>query len=318
MPESPADLGSAMNVRPAITIVTPCLNRAEMIVATVESVRDQVLDGPIEHLVMDGGSTDETLDILRQYPDVTVISEPDSGLYDALNKGIARAKGSIVGILNSDDVYRPGAIRKAVEAFASATAAAMVCGGAEVVDGPAGGDTVIRRYDSTENRSLDPQDLLLGVPIVNARFYRRALFERIGLFDTRYKIVADRDFLLRAALAGVEAAPIEGAVYAYGSHGGSLTIGGIGARRRIAEETIEMAEDWLGRTPPISGAAGRSMKRLHAQCVLVCIVDCLRRGDLGGASRWAGRAARSNGLWPIDAVGAVGVWAKRRVRMEWA
>ncbi|BAQ15732.1 glycosyltransferase family 2 protein [Methyloceanibacter caenitepidi] len=305
-----------MTSQPAVTIVTPCLNRADMIAAAVESVRDQDFDGRIEHLVMDGGSTDGTLDLLKCYPEVTVVSEPDNGLYDALNKGIARAQASIVGLLNSDDVYRPHAVRKAVAAFSADPAAAMVCGGADILEGAASSDTVIRRYDNADNRNLDPQDLLLGVPIVNARFYRRALFDQVGLFDTRYKIVADRDFLLRAALADAAAAPIEGVVYAYGSHGGSLTIGGIGARRRIAEESIEMAEDWLGRTPQMSAAAARSMKRLHAQCTLICVADSLRRGDVSDASRWAGRAMRSNGLWPVSALGAVGAWAVRRMRLE--
>ncbi|MDJ0512495.1 MAG: glycosyltransferase family 2 protein [Methyloceanibacter sp.] len=303
-----------MNAPPTVTIITPCLNRAGMIAVAIDSVQEQHFEGTIEHIVMDGGSTDGTLDVLSRYPRITVVSEPDSGLYDALNKGIARAQGDIVGLLNSDDAYRHDAIRKAVEAFAVQPDADMICGGAEVVEGTETERPVIRQYDTLQNRSLQPEDVLLGVPTINARFFRRAVFETFGPFDTRYKVVADRDFLLRATLAGAVAVPIEGVVYAYSSHGGSLTIGGLGARRRIAEETIVMAEDWLRRSPPVSSDVSRSMKRLHAQCMLVCIADCLRQGDLGGAGRWGARASKLNGMWPVDAVAAVGAWAQRRMR----
>ncbi len=82
-----------------LVIVTPCLNRAGMI-AAIESVRDQDYGGEIEHLVMDGGSTDGTLETLARYPHVAVLSgDPDEGLYDALNKGVARARGAVVGLL---------------------------------------------------------------------------------------------------------------------------------------------------------------------------------------------------------------------------
>lgn len=303
-----------MSAQPLVTIVTPCLNRAGMIAAAVESVRDQGYGGEIEHLVMDGGSTDGTLETLARYPHVTVVSEPDEGLYDALNKGIARARGSVIGLLNSDDTYRRDAVRSAVAAFSDHPEASMACGGAVVVDRDEDAGTIIRRYDEPENRSLDPADLLLGVPIVNARFYRRSLFDAVGLFDTRYRIVADRDFLLRAALAGETAAPIPEPVYEYGSHSGSLTIGGIESRRRIAEETIVMTEAWLNRTPPVPAPAARSLKRLHAQCMLTCMADAARRGDVAALNACVRRGTALNGSWPLDAAGAVGAWAARRIR----
>ncbi|ODR95864.1 hypothetical protein AUC70_03115 [Methyloceanibacter stevinii] len=302
-----------MTAQPLVTIITPCLNRAGMIATAVQSVRDQDYGGGIQHLVMDGGSRDGTLDVLAHYPQVTVISEPDGGLYDALNKGIARAQGSIIGLLNSDDTYRPVAVRAAVAVLQDQPFVSMACGGATVVDRDGEPGTVIRHYDGAENRSLEPRDLLLGVPIVNARFYRRALFDAIGRFETRYRIVADRDFLLRAALAGETAATIPEVVYEYGSHCGSLTIGGIDARRRIAEETIALTESWLSRTPPVPASAARSLKRLHAQCMLICMADGARRGDFGSLRECLRRGTKLNGTWPINAVGALGAWAARRI-----
>ena len=91
---------------PIITIITPSLNRAKFIEEAIKSVLNQDYP-PVEHIIMDGGSTDGTLDILNSYSHLTVISQPDHGMYDAINKGIRMAKGNIIGIRNSDDYYEP-------------------------------------------------------------------------------------------------------------------------------------------------------------------------------------------------------------------
>ena len=94
------------NKLPTITTITPSLNRAKFIDEAIKSVLNQ--DYPhVEHIIIDGGSTDGTLDVLALYPNLKVISEPDQGIYDAINKGIRMAKGDIIGILNSDDYYEP-------------------------------------------------------------------------------------------------------------------------------------------------------------------------------------------------------------------
>ena len=95
---------------PTITVVTPSFNAAATIDETLRSVREQ--DYPhVEHVVVDGGSTDGTVDILDRAEGVCYVSEPDRGLSHAMNKGVAMASGSIVGWLNADDVYLPGALR---------------------------------------------------------------------------------------------------------------------------------------------------------------------------------------------------------------
>src|SRR5688500_2854733 len=88
---------------PSVSIVTPCLNAAATIEHTLESVRAQD-HGHVEHIVVDGGSTDGTLDLLQRAPGIRFISEPDRGLSDAVNKGVAMATGDVVGWLNADDV----------------------------------------------------------------------------------------------------------------------------------------------------------------------------------------------------------------------
>ena len=97
---------------PLVSVVTPSLNQAAYIEEAILSVREQ--DYPrIEHIVVDGGSTDGTLEILRRHPHVVWSSEPDEGQADALNKGFARARGTVLGWLNADDRYLPGAVSAA-------------------------------------------------------------------------------------------------------------------------------------------------------------------------------------------------------------
>jgi glycosyltransferase involved in cell wall biosynthesis len=101
---------------PRISVITPSFNSAQTIRETIESVVNQNYS-PLEHLVIDGGSTDGTQDILRLYPHLSWVSEKDEGHYHAMNKGIQRCQGEVVAILNADDCYNPGALLKIGQAF---------------------------------------------------------------------------------------------------------------------------------------------------------------------------------------------------------
>src|SRR5688572_24634649 len=103
---------------PKISVITPCFNSIQTIAETLQSVTEQRYPN-LEHLVIDGGSTDGTVDLLKRASGLTWISEKDAGIYDAMNKGIRRASGEVIGILNSDDRYRPDALWKVGEAFAA-------------------------------------------------------------------------------------------------------------------------------------------------------------------------------------------------------
>lgn len=119
---------------PLVTIVTPSFNQGRFIRATIESVLSQDYSN-IEYIVVDGGSTDETLDIVHEYSDkLTCISECDNGQSDAINKGFRMANGQIVAWLNSDDVYEPGCISKAVNAFHTYPNAALIYGNGYIID----------------------------------------------------------------------------------------------------------------------------------------------------------------------------------------
>src|SRR5262245_41431170 len=101
---------------PKISIVTPSFNSAHTIRFTLESVATQDYSN-VEHIVVDGGSTDGTLDILKEYPRLLSVSEKDEGHYHAMDKGSLMATGDVVAILNADDCYRPGVLRQVAAAF---------------------------------------------------------------------------------------------------------------------------------------------------------------------------------------------------------
>jgi glycosyltransferase involved in cell wall biosynthesis len=120
-----------MNNKPLISIITPSLNRADFIEEAVQSVINQ--DYPfVEHIIVDGGSSDVTLEILENYPRLRVVSELDEGIYDALNKGIVLAQGDILGFLNSDDYYEPYVFSEIINIFKKNPNIDAVVGGIDI------------------------------------------------------------------------------------------------------------------------------------------------------------------------------------------
>jgi len=179
---------------PSISLVTPSLNQGRFIHATIESVLSQEYP-ELEYLVQDGGSTDETLDVLRRYQGwITWISEKDRGQADAINRGLHRARGEVLGYLNSDDVLRPGALHAVGEAFASRPETLFVYGRAAYLD--AEGKTVspyLVRPDALE-RLADA--CFIAQP---AAFFRRRIWDEVGDFDETLHHTMDYDYWLRIA-----------------------------------------------------------------------------------------------------------------------
>ncbi len=185
---------------PELTIITPCLNAAATLPATLASVRAQGIDG-LEHIVVDGGSTDGTVDLLRATDGIRWISEPDRGLAHALNKGIAMATGDVIGEINADDVYEPGALHIVRDAFRAQPEAMWLTGYCRIID--AAGEEIRRPVTGYKNWLL--RRYSLGLYLTHnfmsapATFFRREALAEAGGFDERYRISVDYDLQLKIA-----------------------------------------------------------------------------------------------------------------------
>ncbi len=187
-----------MTSTPLVSIVTPSYNQAAFLEQTILSVLNQD-HAAIEYLVVDGGSTDGSVDIIRKHEKRLSwwVSENDRGQADAINKGLKRAKGEIIAWLNSDDVYLPGVVRKAVETMTANSNAAMVHGDVLAVNG-AGNPINLMRYGSWGLRGL-MRFQIIGQPAV---FMRRSALLQAGLLDLQYHFLLDHQLWLRVAQHG--------------------------------------------------------------------------------------------------------------------
>jgi glycosyltransferase involved in cell wall biosynthesis len=178
-----------------ISVVTAVWNREKTIADAIDSVQAQSHQ-EIEHLIIDGASTDNSLSIIESRKDgrTIVFSEPDNGIYDALNKGIALATGEIIGLMHSDDFFARDDVLAKVAAAFEATDVMAVYGDLDYVaaDNP---EAIIRHWKS---EPFTPARLRRGwMPPHPTLYLRRSVFEKYGLYDTSYRIAADYDAVLR-------------------------------------------------------------------------------------------------------------------------
>jgi glycosyltransferase involved in cell wall biosynthesis len=207
---------------PLVSIITPVLNRVETMGVCLASVTRQTYR-PIEHIVVDGGSTDGTLDLLREYRSPHLfhwVSEPDNGMYEAINKGIAISRGEVLAYLNSDDLYLPWSVEVAVRALQQ-PGIELVYGDLGILRGERKGK--LRRFNIQFKPDFNLRHFsfvaTIGQPAV---FWRRSLTERIGLFDTGYRLIGDCEYWLRAALSGTEPKHISELMALQVEHGSTL------------------------------------------------------------------------------------------------
>lgn len=185
---------------PSITIVTPSYNQAAFLERTLRSVHEQNYP-KIEHLVVDGGSTDGSVDIIRRYQDRLAwwVSEKDRGQSHAINKGLTRATGDVVGWLNSDDTLAPGALLRIGRIYAACPDVDLVYGNTCLIDAD---DRVLRRAVSFQVGRRALIRLNRNIWCQPGTTWRRALQDRIGVLDESLHFAMDGDLWIRAARAG--------------------------------------------------------------------------------------------------------------------
>lgn len=180
---------------PKITVITVCLNDKSTVEDTILSVTSQT-HRPLEYIVVDGDSTDGTKDILEKYRDrmAVLISERDRGIYHAMNKGLARATGDIVGFLNADDVYTDTSVLAQV-AKALADRDVEACYADLVYVSKSNSEKVVRYWKS---KPYEPGSFKRGWMIAHPTFFvRRSVYERLGGFDPAYRLQADFELAMR-------------------------------------------------------------------------------------------------------------------------
>ena len=188
-------VNSAKRLLPKITIVTPSFNQGKFIERTIKSVLSQNYPN-LEYIVVDGGSTDETLDILKKYEKhLRWISEQDTGQSEAINKGFRMATGEIVAWLNSDDTYLPNALKTVGQYFAGHPDVMMVYGEGYIIDE---NDNRKRRFPFTEPK-FDLWKLIYYSDYIlqQATFFRRSTFETIALLNEDLHYGMDWDLFIR-------------------------------------------------------------------------------------------------------------------------
>jgi len=185
-------MNSRNHERPFFTIITPAFNQGKYIRRTIESVLSQGVDS-IEYLIFDGGSRDETVSILESFGDsIHWISEPDRGQAHAVNKGLAVAKGEVIGWLNSDDVYYPHTLRLAKSVFQKYAEIDILYGMADHIDE---NDNVIEPYYTEEwNYERMKEVCFICQPAV---FFRRSIVGKFGFLDETLRYCMDYEYWLR-------------------------------------------------------------------------------------------------------------------------
>jgi glycosyltransferase involved in cell wall biosynthesis len=220
---------------PLISIVTPSFNQANFLEATLASVLGQDYR-PLEYIVIDGGSTDGSVDILRRHADRlgAWVSEPDHGQTDAINKGLRRARGEVLAYLNSDDLYLPGALSRVAAFFDAHPEVDLVYGDCQLID-PAGQPLGwLPAHEFSLRRTIERAEYIPQP----AAFWRRALYNQVGPFDDGLHFAMDYDFFIRAGRAG-QVAHLPHPVAAFRLHPGSKTVA---TEERHWRETLAVSE----------------------------------------------------------------------------
>jgi glycosyltransferase involved in cell wall biosynthesis len=224
-----------------MAVVTPSFNQARYIERTIQSVITQDVAG-LDYMVIDGGSNDGTVDILRRYGNrPRWVSEKDGGQADAVNKGIRQTEGEIIGWLNSDDIYYPGALRAVLDYFATNPECDVVYGNANHIDEH---DGIIEPYPSEAwNANRLREVCFICQPSV---FFRRRVVEENGLLDEQLQYCMDYEYWLRLARNGVRVHRIARLLAGSRLHEETKTLG---ARVKVHREINDMMRRHLGRVP---------------------------------------------------------------------
>lgn len=279
-----------------VSVITPSFNQGRFIERTIRSVATQGV-AELEHVVMDGGSTDETRAVLERFTGtVRWVSEQDRGQTDALNKGIRATDGEIIGWLNSDDIYYPGAIARVLEVFRAQPGVDVVYGMADHID------IDDRAFEEYPTQAWDLERLEETCFICQpALFFRRRVVEQHGLPDESLHYCMDYEYWLRLGKGGARFHYLEEKLAGSRLYGENKTLG---ARVAVHREINDMMRRHFGRVPErwlFNYAHAVVEPRIERASAPRRFVLCLALHSIAAALRW------NHGIGP----------AMRRVLWHW-
>lgn len=273
-------------------------------VATIERALTSVLEqkGPsVELLVLDGGSTDGTVEIIRRHDSRIAFwrSFPDGGPEQAINEGILRATGDVISLLPADDWFEPGGLAEVVREFANDPELDVLSCGARIVHFEDNGKLVV------DMEYLQPADLEFSIHylirwcLTNARFIRRRAYRKVGGQNPDLRMSADLDLLIRICLARPKARVLPRLVYNYRRHPASRTIGGqphmvMAMMRGNIEVALRNLHD-----PRLTGEERRELRGLHGRSCARLAWMHLCQGEIVYSLRIIWRAISLDPIWPL-------------------
>lgn len=258
-----------------LSIITPSLNQGRYVAAAVDSVslRDRTA---CEHIIIDGGSTDETLQVLAARPHLDVRVRPEFDSHQAINHGLDLAKGEIIGFLNTDDRYDPGALDAVVDFLATHPEVEAVCGGIRFFRDASDGEQEVSQFSHVPGPRM-MLEMTFGAPGFNSWFIRAGLLKRLGGLRHEYRFSADRDLLLRV-LAVTPPVVLPRVVYHYRMHEASRTLDPAKSNRvAIAREHVRMARQQSAEIWPHDRGAQAMLADWQALEGFKLLIDALRR-----------------------------------------
>ncbi len=255
-----------------VSIITPSYNQAEYLEETILSVLNQTYP-QIEYLLVDGGSTDGSLEIIQKYSDRFAwwVSEPDSGQAEAINKGMTRANGEVITWLNSDDLYLPGAITEAVSALQSAPETGMVFGDAMTIDSR--GELLNKLTFGDWGLAELMRFRIICQPAV---YMRRAVLKQTGFLDPSYQFLLDHQLWIRIArLAPILHIPKRWAAARHHPQAKNVALAA-----GFGQEAFRILE-WMETQPDLEPQIRRDRRRIEAGAYRL-EARYLLDGDLAG------------------------------------
>lgn len=288
-----------------VSIITLTIDSSDYVDEAIGSVEHQ---GPyeLEHIVVHDGADDFTRRLAQKYPHIKFVSGIGAGATAAAALGVQASTGDFILLVHSDDRIRPGVLARLASEAAARPDVQIWTGGAQMFCTlPDGEELVVRRMVGEDMTRLSLENVCDDMPLLSARFCHRSVFSEIGNFDPMFSESSDREFLLRAAIAGVREASLDVVVSELRAHDDSRTMHfREGFTPPYLEEHVHIADQWLARTD-ISAEVRRFLRNWRAREMMRLIVYQGRARQWKEAAKAFFREELADPLWIFRALSIV-------------